>query len=158
MNRIFYLCGIVLLVSFVGCSGGLSVNYVEGTVKHDGSPVEGASVTFTPKSDGKGMIASGITDANGVYKLTVVQGGKKDKGAMEGDYTVSIIKKTDFPIRMDPPPPAYPDSAEIPIYGFVFPKKYTNPNTSGLTASVKSGKNLNVDFELTGPGDQPMKK
>jgi len=92
MNRILCLCGIVLISSLVGCSGGLSVNYVEGTVTHDGAPLEGATVTFSPKtSGGKELTASGVTDAKGVYKLTVVQGGKKDKGAMEGSYMVSIM-------------------------------------------------------------------
>jgi len=157
MYRLFYILGVVLTLSLIGCSGGLKVNYVEGTITHNGAPLEGAMVTFTPKTEGKGLMASGTTDSRGVYKLTVIQGGTKDKGTAEGEYMVSLMKKTDFPIRMDPPPPAYPDSAEVPIYGSVFPKKYTNPNTSELTASIKSGKNLKVDFELTGPGDQPMR-
>ena len=153
MNRVICIFCIALLMPLSGCPGGLKVNYVEGVVKHDGATLEGATVTFTPKAEGTGMMASGTTGANGVYKLTVLQGGTKDKGTAEGEYMVSITKKTTDPIRMDPPPPAYPNSAKVPVYGHVFPKKYTNPNTSELTATVKSGKNLNIDFELTGPGD-----
>jgi len=155
MNRLLCILCFGLLLTLVGCSGGLKVNFVEGTVKHDGAPLTGAIVSFTPKTEGQGMVATGETDSNGVYKLTVVQGGTKDKGTVAGDYLVSVSKKTDFPVRMAPPPPGF--SGEVPIYGDVFPKKYANPNTSGLTATVKSGKNLGIDFELTGPGDEPMK-
>ena len=155
MNRLFCILWIGLLFSFAGCSGGMKTHYVEGTVKHDGVPLAGAIVSFTPKTEGQGNVATGATDANGVYKLTVVQGGTKDKGTTAGDYIVAVSKKTDFPIEMAPPTPGF--SGDVPIYGYVFPKKYANPNTSGLTATIKSGKNLNIDFELTGPGDKPMK-
>ena len=153
MNRFICVLCIALFLPLTGCPGGLKVNYVEGVVKHDGVPLEGATVNFSPKTEGQGMLASGTTDANGVYKLTVLQGGAVGRGTVEGEYMVSVSKKTTDPIRMDPPPPAYAGSANIPIYGYVFPRKYTNSNTSGLTATVKKGKNLNIDFELTGPGD-----
>ncbi|MCL2118165.1 MAG: hypothetical protein FWH27_07030 [Planctomycetaceae bacterium] len=141
-----------------GCQKGPKVNYVEGTIQHEGVPLAGAMVTFTPKVDGStAMSAAGETDSSGKYRLTLLQGTSKvGSGTTEGEYLVSIVKKTSDPIRMDPPPPAYPNSAKIPIYGYVFPKEYTNPNTSGLAATVKSGKNMKVDFELTGPGDKTI--
>ena len=96
-----------------GCQKGPKVQFVEGTIKHDGAPLAGAMVSFTPKTDGTGaMSASGETDSSGKYHLTVLQGAARiGSGTTEGEYLVSVVKKTSDPIRMDPPPPAYPNSA-----------------------------------------------
>ncbi len=75
----------------VGCSPKeLKTDYVEGVVTMNGSPVEGATVTFSPK--GGGPTALGKTDATGKYTLSSLQGGGVGKGALAGDYVVTIVK------------------------------------------------------------------
>ncbi|MGL4593725.1 MAG: Ig-like domain-containing protein [Thermoguttaceae bacterium] len=151
-------CSVLLLfvLASLGCGdSGLKTSFVEGIVRHDGSPLEKAFVTFSPSElGGPEMMASGVTDSNGQYRLTVSQGGKVNGGTTPGKYRVSILKKTEYPIRLDPPPPGYPDATKIPIYGLVIPKHYTNPATSELTAEIKSGSNRGLNFDLTGSGDK----
>jgi hypothetical protein len=79
------LLAVGVLLSAVGCGSGLSS--AEGVVTLDGSPVEGATVTFVPAS-GEGMSASGQTDSNGKFRLST--SGKP--GAKAGDYKVTVIK------------------------------------------------------------------
>lgn len=85
----------------VGC--GTSYQKVEGTVTLGGSPVEGATVTFYPTSEG-GQAASAITDANGKFKLT---NPTNDKGIPKGTYKVTITKgdPSENKIDIDPNDP-----------------------------------------------------
>lgn len=140
-------------VLFAGCGGAkVKTQMVTGVVKLDGAPVEGAAVTFVPTSGTLG--AYGITDASGVYTLTT-QGGAEGKGAVEGEYQVGITKQENVA-----PTPSKEEVAKASEEGRdiskeypsewkdVVPSKYAAPNLSGLTATVKKGKNT-VDFELT---------
>ena len=135
-------------VLFVGCSGGLETQQIEGTVLFEGSPVADALVGFSPK--GGGIPAYGRTDAQGVYKITSAQGGKQDAGAVPGEYIVTISKAV--PIR-EPTAQELIDLREkdIPINipeKNALPERYGNTTTSEFTATVVKGKNT-FDFELT---------
>ncbi len=70
--------------------GGPDVNYVEGVVTLDGSPVEGVTVGFSPV-DPAGMAAVGTTDANGVFS-SVDRGRRAEGGALPGEYNVTFMK------------------------------------------------------------------
>ena len=124
----------------VGCRPS-PFQYVEGVVTLDGTPVEGATVTFRPKEKG-GMMAAGITDANGVYRLNPLQ-GKRGAGAMVGDFDVAIMKARD---------PGEGGTREQ-LTGKVeriTPPAYADIATSGLKATIKPGRNTgpDVSFEL----------
>jgi hypothetical protein len=100
--------------------------------------------------------------------LTTVEGGKPGRGTTEGDYKVTVAKRTPdtakekeesvvVPAKTGQPPTpqemAAADQARRsaglpPPYLYLSPKKYNNPETSGLTATVKRGKNK-FDFPLT---------
>ncbi len=85
---------VLLLILAAGCSGeSLSVVPVSGVIKDlNGNPIEGASVTFTPKTEEKIAPTSfGKTDAEGKYTLETVSG---EAGALIGSHTVSISKNT----------------------------------------------------------------
>ena len=147
-------------VLFTGCSGGssLGTEYVEGTVTLDGEPVAEATVMFMPVSEGEGASASGMTDENGVYKLTAqnvegatAQGGG---GTLPGEYHVGVIKtEMDEPmseeeayekgIEYTPPGPE-----ETPEITHIVPEKYNDPKQSGITVTVEPGDNA-IDIKLT---------
>ena len=143
-NKLFLILGIFPCVVFWGCSGGadFSVEMVEGIVTLDGSPLEGATVGFSP-ADGTGKPAVGRTDASGKYVLTAMQGGEFGKGTMLGKYKVSITKdKPERELTAQELKKADETGVMpvIPIISIV-PKKYTDSSSSDLTAEVVRGRN-----------------
>ena len=145
-------------VNFTGCTpAGVQVVQVKGRMTHNGQPLDGASVTFSPTTH-EGREASGLTNANGEF-VVLTQGATKS-GCMPGSYRVSVTKNIAvdrhgnplvFVVSDDPhaPPPAGLESGERPTMKSVIPEKYGNAETSGLTAEVtKKGPNSFV-FELT---------
>lgn len=149
------LLGLAALAVFsVGCGPkGPAVNFVEGKVTLNGSPLAGATVMFSPVKDGGGRAASGVTDASGVYKLTDMQAADAGGGAAEGEYQVAITKAADAggdttaqtgsDYEYNPNP-----NAPVALKTLV-PEQYTRPETSGLTATVTAGRN-EINFDLTG--------
>jgi hypothetical protein len=142
----------VFLITATGCSTGkpdFAVEIVEGVVTLDGSPIEGVTVGFSPADANTGKPAVGRTDAQGKFVLTATQGGEFGKGTMIGKYLVSFSK--DIPSR-EPTTQELANAdktgvmPDIPIVS-VIPKKYNDPQTSGLTAEVVKGKN-NFSFDL----------
>jgi hypothetical protein len=86
VRQVIALLGIVALMSVVGCASGLAS--AEGVVTLDGTPVEGATVSFVPVDDTVGRLANGRTDSSGRFRLST--SGKP--GAKPGDYKVTVIK------------------------------------------------------------------
>ena len=139
-------------VAFHGC-GGQRVEYVDGVVTLDGKPVSRAIVQFIPR--GEGRHAGGQTDAGGMYRLNTM-GGTSGAGAKAGDYYVAIDAYED-PFAGMPERPA--DAAEVEKWDQkmaqlgmkpakrLSPKEYADQQTSGLSATVKPGRNK-IDFEL----------
>jgi hypothetical protein len=76
------LCSMLGLLA--GC-GSSDFGTVTGTVLAEGKPLPNAMVTFTP--DPAGRPSSGVTDANGVYRLIYT---KDQKGALIGPHTVRV--------------------------------------------------------------------
>jgi hypothetical protein len=143
----------VLLITVTGCSTGkpdFAVEIVEGLVTLDGSPVEGVTVGFSPVDSKAGKPAVGRTNTQGKFVLTATQGGEFGKGTMIGKYLVSLSKET--PSR-EPTAQELANAdktgmmPDIPIISII-PKKYNDPQTSGLTAEVIKGKN-NFSFDLS---------
>ena len=152
MNKINFLVLIGIVVCLIsGCSGsGVTTAYVEGVITLNGDPVSSATITFSPQN-ADGQMAVGFSNENGVYKLTT-QGGKDEGGAIPGNYLVAI-SKSNVPIvdlsavNYDQQTTAS-SGASAPRYDSLIPKYYSNPMTSGLTATVDKGKN-NIPFELS---------
>jgi hypothetical protein len=131
----------------------MKTNFVEGIVTLDGVPVTDATITFSPK--GNEPAAVGKTDSSGKYTLSSLQGGKNGQGALAGDYYVTIkkmintaSKPTEEELRNASEKGIdltmkYPSKME-----YVIPPKYENKKTSGLEATIKSGKNK-INFDLT---------
>jgi hypothetical protein len=151
MQKMFTTFILFLLLFLSGCSGGASfrVEAVEGTVTLDGTPIEGATLTFVPSDSKIGKSAYARTDANGFFRLTAVQGGSSEAGTMIGNYRVAISK--DVPSRK-PTEKELADQEqqgipfEIPMT-HIIPATYNDAQTSGLTAEVIKGKNV-FNFNL----------
>lgn len=156
LRAVFVLCcaGVVLLV---GCAdSGPAVQYVEGVVLLEGTPVEGAIVAFSPVDPQKGMAAVGTTDSSGKFKLTAVQGGAPDGGTTVGQYKVAITKNSVSTMSAEEAQqmqndPNYGKATRLsapPKVTSVIPKKYNNPETSGVEVTVKQGSNTGDDFKF----------
>ncbi|WP_459555132.1 peptidase associated/transthyretin-like domain-containing protein [Lacunimicrobium album] len=143
----------LLALLLAGCGGGsadsLSLEKVTGVVTLSGAPLNGATVTFAPKTKGL-RTAVGMTDQNGAYALTTITPAD---GAMAGDYAVIVVKveagKTSETLDSNDPNygkgGTYPGASGTAKY--ITPEKFSSPATSGLTASVKEGKN-EFNFDL----------
>lgn len=154
-------CALLAVTSGCGPSTKLPPTVpVTGNVTFNGSPVEGATVTFVPVDAMTGKTASGDTDAQGNFQLqTFVAATTQAKGALVGDYKVTVTKMADAPPPMAAPkymeggtPPATsvgmkggPEQAKI-----VLPANYADAEKSGFTANVKSSGNQPFTFALTG--------
>jgi hypothetical protein len=144
--------GLLACAGLIGCSSsGLDVERVSGTVTLDGKSIEGAIVTFSPDAP-KGVVASGITDAEGRFQLNANTGGAAPgAGTPSGSYKVKIVKIETLPpveITDDYDPSiteAATRKAKKPKH--IIPEAYGTTETSGLTATVNKGAN-DFSFEL----------
>ncbi len=156
-------------VASIGCSPSgkttIATEYVEGVVTLDGDPVADATVTFMPVNAEEGVSATGLTDANGVYKLTATPGGDEagepGAGTVAGEYYVGVVKTTVPEIEEEETTSdeaaegggattdeeVYDDTSDDGIT-YVVPEKYNNPKESGIKKTVKEGKN-DINIELT---------
>lgn len=158
-TRFFFVaCLVSGMLPLLGCgSGPDDLNPVTGVVTLDGEPLAGATVSFSPVSEGSGRPAVGTTDEQGVYQLTDMRFTQAGPGAAPGKYHVTISKTSvaeeSLPEEDDPNYGDLPDptSTGTGVESLV-PEKYTDRSSSGLTATVESGANENVDFELTTGG------
>ena len=156
----------ILVVGIFGCSEpGSSVKTVpvEGKVLLDGSPVDGATVTFTPTWS-EGRTAVGTTDSNGEFTLTTAGVGP---GAMPGSYKVAVSKTTTVSADSSSATSEEEGMKEIekmmqggsevgpaaPLESKdELPAEYSSPDTSGFTAEVKESGENNFVFELKSGG------
>lgn len=147
----------ILILSLCGCSGSddqKTVYEVTGTVTFGGGPVAKATVIFSPLD--QQPVATGITDSNGVYRLTTYD---SFDGAAVGKYDVLISKVA---VPKDSGEPAHDATGEntassAPVHnaadaetedtGATLDPKYGNPG-NGMTAEVKSSGANVIDFKL----------
>jgi len=149
------------MIVMIGC-GKNDARYskIEGVITYNQQPVEGATVTFSPVNYVDGAEpAAGRTDASGRYTLTssgAVSGGT---GILPGEYSVVVKKTTAAPdpddvafsagkITYDELQARKAKSNRSPVITHLVPEKYGRSSTSGLKATVVSGKNPPFDFDL----------
>lgn len=114
---------------------------VKGTVNFNGVPIEGATVIFTPKTPDP-KAASAITDVKGEYALRTFKPGD---GAVPGEHVVTITC-----IQMSKAPPGWDQDQKpfIPKETSMIPEKFGKPESSGLTATVKTEGTNQFKFDL----------
>jgi len=146
-----YLMCLLLLagsLAWMGCApAGLEGTIAaSGTVTHNGQPVEGATVVFSP--EGEGRAASGLTDASGRFQLQTLN---PDDGVLPGKYQVAISKTQVEGGMSEEESQAYTaehgKSPEVTVKDLL-PEKYKSPATSGLAAEVTASDKNEFTFDL----------
>ena len=141
---------IVLCVVCFGVSGCFSksppLGKVEGTVSFDGKPLEEGTIIFT---------VSGARDASGLIKngeIQQVTSFKPGDGAPLGEAKIAVIAVKPSTGSISPannPSPDTPGTSTMTGPSeFLIPTRYTNPEKSGLTATITKGTN-EIHLELT---------
>ena len=165
-TRIALAALLIVCAACVGCKGSRLEGLVdaEGVVTLNGTPVEGATVIFAPKSYGeKSGSATAVTDASGKFKLTTSQPGD---GAYPGDYLISVAKDRlegvmtleEAQRRSADPDGAGKEAAPEQSVVHELPVKYADINSSGLTVSIPAGGDKNITLALEGEVDLTPQK
>ena len=142
MKSIAVLSLAIAALAVAGCSekNTLGTVKIAGQVLVDGEPMDGITVTFRPRGNGK-LSGVGRTDAKGQFALTT-GGAPVNSGVVPGEYDV-IFYKVSYDDASGsggrvPPKPKY----------LILPK-YENPRSSGIEpVTVVNGKNSPFNFEL----------
>jgi len=130
-----FLAGVVTALNIVGCGGGddkeklkrPKVAPAQGVVTYKGSPVEGATVVFSPTS---GSIAAyALTDSSGRFSMSAFS---PDPGAVPGKYKVSITKK-EQPSQSAQPAGGHDEPTPEIAAKSLIPERYANADGSQLT-------------------------
>jgi hypothetical protein len=135
--------GAVLLL-LAGCSSPVAIT---GKITYQGKPLPVGNVTFVPEQGGGGFTSE---IRNGEYKVTKVPLGPSKIAVM----TPSQSTPNQYMEKMRPPPemlkqaqgkvPGDPGSDPKPV---PIPKKFNDPDTSGLTYTVTGGSQVhNIDI------------
>ena len=137
----FALCGFL-----AGCSDRPKLAKVKGTVTLDGKPLATGSVTF----EAKGMRPARGKIVNG--EITEVTTYDTGDGAPVGSHRVAVTATADAGAAIAP----NPGDTKAPQGDYMsgkslIPAAYNNPDTSGLTAEIKSGENT-VELKLSSAG------
>lgn len=130
-----WLGGVAFCILLAGCNGSQQPTApVRGQITYDDKPVTSGTITFVPKKSGPA--ATGEIQKDGSYVLKTYKTGD---GAVLGEHTVMIISLEDqtgkLPEHRSQTPPT------------LIPPKYSNNQTSGLSATVKEGDNT-INFPL----------
>ena len=120
---------------------------VSGRVTYQGKPVAEGRIVFHPE-DGRRPAMAAI-NSDGSYRLTTFE---SEDGALPGKHRVTIKA-----VRVVGGAPVdelskqsgeyVPNNAPLPTLEWLVPEKYSNLNTTTLTAEVKSGGNV-INFDL----------
>ncbi|MFM7291134.1 MAG: hypothetical protein ACKO6B_07880 [Planctomycetia bacterium] len=136
------------LIAFpTGCSEQIKrpkTAKVSGIVTYKGAPLPNADVVFMPGDSSASQPATGRTDEQGRFQLTT---SKNNDGCIAGEKAV-VIMAVDETVPTTPYN-SDPSSADYVKRKSLIPKRYGNPTTSGLTATVEAGKKNTFEFNLT---------
>lgn len=147
--RLSKSCGMkaVLALGFAvllfGCRGeGLDTERVTGRVLLDGRPLAHGTVTFVPE---QGRAATGEIREDGTFRLSTY--GRGD-GATIGPHKVGVTCTEE--VVEDRGTGDSLDAGLMPAATrSLIPRRYTRPDTSGLTFEVEPGKTNEVVLELS---------
>jgi hypothetical protein len=124
---------ILLLIAAVGCSsGGDQLTPVKGKVTYKGAPVQGGTVVFIPDTarGTHGNMAMADIQPDGTFALKT----NETLGAVPGWHKVTIAW-----VR-----PAAPGQ-QVQL---MLPRKYQDPQSSGLAREVQANKPNTIELDL----------
>jgi hypothetical protein len=124
-------------LAVLGCGRDDKLTPVHGHVFYHGQPLAGGTIVFTPDPErgGRGPLAYGEIEADGRYTLHTEQA----PGAVPGWHRVTVAPPS---LTASPGEPA----AHAPAIDL--PRRYTDPEQSGLVREIKAGKVVEQDFHL----------
>jgi hypothetical protein len=121
------VCGCVILTTMLAsCSNRPTLHHVAGKVVYKGRSLEGAVVMFHPEDAAlqKQPFPQGVVGNDGSFQLSTYS---LNDGAPAGRYKVTVTLEI------------VPEGGERDDSYIASPQRYTDPDTSGLTADVPSG-------------------
>ncbi len=144
-RRAFHRSCVGVAVTFLclmaGCGGdGLRRVPIQGTVKAQGIPLNGATVQLSPKEGTVGEGAIGMSDQQG--KFTVISSRREDSGVPPGKYSVRISRLIDAkgnPLPADATQADHPDAKES------IPAPYSLPSSPLEVTIDDKGGSVEID-------------
>jgi hypothetical protein len=145
---LFRACTVALFcVLLAGCSDRPKLAKVKGTVTLDGKPLPSGTVTFEAKGTrpATGKIVNGE-----IVEVTTFDTGD---GAPVGSHRVAVTANAEAnsAVVANPGESSKGPKSEYMVGKSLIPAAYNDPNTSGLTAEIKSGENT-VELKLLSSG------
>ena len=148
-DRPVRILGLLLLAAYLPCIAGCGGPTVrcEGQVLLDGEPLPGATVMFIPEDGSR--VATGRTDTEGYFRLTTFEPGD---GALPGEHRVTVTAfvpwtpcgaggSDDSGAEIDDGPAGSGDcNLDFAPSRWTAPEFYSKPESSGLAATVGSGR------------------
>ena len=137
----------VFALLILGCDSAdpFPLATVQGTVAYRGKPLERGRVVFFPIDGTPGPTAVGTIEPDGTFRMRVLG----HNGAAVGRHRITVHlceQFTDEQLRQ----------VDAIAPRSLIPRKYANPNTSGLLIHVRAGDENVCLLELTGrQGRQP---
>jgi len=153
MQRFLLFTALLLCLAITGCgrSGLPGLVPAAGMVTLNGEPVEGAIVNFAPESSiPNARSASAMSDKNGKFVVTTLEYGD---GMMPGEYQVFLTKTSGTGGGLSPEESARQGGGDDRQVVNHLPLKYADRNTSGLTVSIPSKGERNIELKLEGEVD-----
>lgn len=152
---------LVCVLVMPGCKGPKLKGLVpaQGVVTLNGTPVEGATVLFSPKTiGGEAVSAQAITEKDGKFKMTTIEPGD---GVYPSEYNVTVIKdkiEGGIPLeeakdRLENPDKYRGEKEPEQTVVHEIPTKYADINTSGLTVTIPAGGQKDIALTLEGEVD-----
>jgi hypothetical protein len=135
---------VVCLVALTlgGCSRGVPLGQVDGTVRLDGAPIADVMVTFIPE-DGKLPQSTAFTDSDGRFRLRCNNGSM---GAAIGRHRVVVIDAAQAPSGKTKDDDELPEGKDAPSSRIPF--KYGRADKTPLRQSVEGGtQDLVIEIE-----------
>ena len=132
----------------IGCGGGgtnlSGLAPCSGTVMLKGTPVEGASIVFIPKSGQRAAAAT--TDAQGRFTVTTLN---PQDGIAPGEYVVTVSKKEFYGPELPPQKDEFGEmyNPQRPQKN-TLPDQYASAERTPLTVTIPSGGNKNLEINL----------
>jgi hypothetical protein len=124
---------------------------VSGSVSYKGSPVDGATVVFTPLAGGHPATAT--TDSQGKFRLSTYA---EFDGAVAGDYRVTVTKikdesapKSEAQLHEEAEQQAKTGKPlPAPVVKYLVPQMYMSVEKTPLKFTVKPGQNEEAKLDL----------
>ena len=145
---------VLLLLTGCGRSGLPGLVPAAGIVTLNDVPVEGASVSFSPKSGTPDTrSASATTDKNGKFIATTLDYGD---GMSPGEYLILVTKTTTVTSgTLSTDEKKIRDNRQVTNH---LPSKYGSKDTTDLTVTIPAKGNKNIELKLEGKVDLTPQK